>query len=243
MKKNIEKFDLATGTVISNKFTIVEKIGSGLEGEVYRVEELLTKSTRAIKLYYPKRNLNFKVSTRYSQKLFKLTKVPILMSYVSHEIINLKGCKIACLISEYIEGEILSEFVLKQKGKRLDIFTALHLLYSIVKGVESIHLNGEYHGDLHDDNIIIRHFGLEFDLKIIDLHHWGDSKKDNRDEDIIKMIRIFYDILGGQKHYSKLAPSIRYIICGLKRNLILQRFKKASDLRIYLETMDWSDAI
>ena len=83
------------------------------------------------------------------------------------------------------------------------------ILYSIVLGVESIHIEGEYHGDLHTENIIIRKFGLEFDLKIIDLHHWGDSIKDNREEDIVKIIRIFYDILGGQKSYAKLPPSLK----------------------------------
>lgn len=151
-----------------------------------------------------------------------------------------KDQKIACLVFEFIEGQILSDFVLKQKGKRLDVFPACHLLHSIIRGIEMIHLKGEYHGDLHLDNIIIKKFGLHFDLKIIDLHHWGDSKKDNREEDVVKVIRLFYDILGGAKHYSKLPDSIKYVICGLKRTIILQRFKTAASLRLYLEEMDWS---
>lgn len=56
-------------------------------------------------------------------------------------------------------------------------------------------MNGEYHGDLHVDNIMIKRFGLGFDLKVIDMHHWGDSKKDNRDEDIVKIIHLFYEVL------------------------------------------------
>ena len=113
----------------------------------------------------------------------------------------------------------------------------------MVRGLEFIHANREYHGDLHTENIIIKKFGLEFDIKIIDFHHWGDSKKDNQDEDIIKTIRLFYDILGGQKYYKKLPPSIKYIICGLKRNLILSRFKTMTQLKSHLELMDWSDAV
>lgn len=146
------------------------------------------------------------------------------------------------IVCEFVEGEMLSGLVSKQRGKKLDVFPAIHLLYSLAQGLEYIHLGGEYHGDLHTDNIIIKRFGLEFDIKIIDFHHWGDSKKDNRDEDIIKTIRIFYDILGGQKVYSKLPPSLKYIICGLKRNLILSRFKTITHLRNHLELMDWSDA-
>ena len=125
----------------------------------------------------------------------------------------------------------------------MGIFPAIHLLYSLSQGVEAIHLEGEYHGDLHVDNIIIKHFGLEFEIKILDFHHWGDSKQSNREEDIMNMVRIFYDILGGAAKYKKLPPSIKYIICGLKRSIILKRFKTVSHLRVYLETMDWSDAV
>lgn len=239
----INSFNLEKGQRLANRFTVVELLGAGYEGEVYRVVEDLTGTHRAIKIFFPQRNIGFKVSTRYAKKLDRLQVSPIVMDYFSHQLIVLKGVKVASLVSEFIEGEILGEFVKKQKGKRLDVFPAIHLLYSIVSGVESIHVEGEYHGDLHVDNIIIKHFGLAFDLKIIDLHHWGDSKKDNRDEDIIKVIRIFYDILGGQKQYQKLPPSLKYIICGLKRGLILDRFKTVSALRWHLENMDWSDAI
>jgi serine/threonine protein kinase len=239
----ITDFSLSPGKIISGRYIVQEKLGEGLEGEVYRVVERMTQQPRAIKLFFPHQNPKFKVSTRYANKLAKLKFSPIVLDYFSHEIINLKGHKVACLTTDLIEGEMLSDFVDRQKGKRLGIFPAIHLLYSIVVGVETIHQGGEYHGDLHVDNVMIEKFGLEFEVRIIDLHHWGDSKKDNRDEDIIKIIRIFYDILGGKKRYASLSPSIKYIICGLKRGLILQRFKTISALRYHLESMDWSDAV
>ena len=245
MSKNttISEFKLVPGKILANRFSIVELLGAGYEGEVYKVVESHTNKVRAVKLFYPHRNPGFKVSSRYAKKLDKLRSSPIVMDYLSHEVLRIRGEKIACLTSEFIQGQLLGEFINKQRSKRLGIFPAIHLLYSIVLGVESIHLEGEYHGDLHVDNIIIKRFGLEFDLKIIDLHHWGDSKQDNRDDDVVKVIRIFYDILGGQKQYRKLPPSLKFIICGLKRTLILQRFRTISDLRIHLELMDWSDAI
>lgn len=241
--KPIESFSLQKGQNIANRYTVISQLGSGSEGEVYKVVESYTGTQRAIKLFYPHKNPQLKTSKRYALKLNKLRDSHIVMDYLSHEVIELKGYKVACLISELIEGESLCEFVQKQKNNRLGIFPAIHLIYSIVRGVEAIHLEGEYHGDLHVDNIIIKRFGLEFDLKIIDMHHWGDSKKDNRDEDIIKIMRIFYDILGGRKYYPQLPPSIKFIICGLKRNMILHRFKNISILRAHLELMDWSDAI
>jgi serine/threonine protein kinase len=165
------------------------------------------------------------------------------MDYISHETMWIDGKRVACIFSEYIEGLLLGEFLEDQRGKRLHVFLALHLLYSIVCGVETIHRNGEYHGDLHLDNIIIQQVGLEFKLKIFDLHHWGDSKKDNREEDIIKIIRIFYDLLGGAPHYPKLPPAVKDVICGQKRGLILQKFRTISQLRSHLESMEWTDGI
>ncbi len=241
--KKVTSFDLTPGGVLANRFSIVKLIGSGSEGEVYKVIETYTNKVRAVKLFFPHRNPRFKISTRYALKLDKLRDSPIVMDYLSYEVLEIGDDQVACLVSEFIDGESLDDFISKQRGRRLGIFPAIHLLYSIVNGVESIHLEGEYHGDLHVENIIIKRFGLEFDLKIIDLHHWGDSKKDNRDEDIVKIIRIFYDILGGPKHYHKLPPSVKYIICGLKRSLILQRFKTISYLKTHLELMDWSDAV
>lgn len=236
-------FNFERGKLVAGKYQILEKLGQGYEGEVYRAIENYTKRLVAIKLYYPNKNYAYRSSIKNSQKLNMLADCPIVVGYYGHEVINFRKEKIAVIVCEYIEGEILDSFVTKQKGKRLSIFPALHLLYSLVKGLEYIHSNGEYHGDLHTENIIIKRFGLEFDLKIIDFHHWGDSKKDNREEDIVKTIRIFYDILGGAKHYKKLPPSIKYIICGLKRGLILDRFKTMSHLKTHLELMDWSDAV
>jgi serine/threonine protein kinase len=240
---SINSFSLEPGYFLTKNYTIDSFLGGGYEGEVYKVFENDTQLVRAVKLFYPHRNKRNKVSRRYALKLEKLRDCPIVMDYLSHELVRYGEFEVACLVSEYIEGQILGDFVNSQRGKRLGIFPAIHLLYSIVSGLDYIHNRGEYHGDLHVDNIMIKRFGLSFDLKIIDMHHWGDSKKDNRDEDIIKVIRIFYDILGGDKHYSKLPESVKYIICGLKRSLILKKFRNVSILKRHLELMDWSDAI
>jgi tRNA A-37 threonylcarbamoyl transferase component Bud32 len=67
---------------------------------------------------------------------------------------------ITVLISEYIEGELLSEFLKRQRGKWISAFQGLHLFHSLVVGLEQIHLHNEYHGDLHEKNIIVSRYGL-----------------------------------------------------------------------------------
>ena len=94
-----------------------------------------------------------------------------------------QGHEITVLVSEYVEGELLSDFLQRFPGKRLLPFQGLHLLYALTKGMEPIHLLNEYHGDLHSDNIIVNRFGLEFELKLLDMFSLGgltDGKSSGR---------------------------------------------------------------
>jgi tRNA A-37 threonylcarbamoyl transferase component Bud32 len=128
----------------------------------------------------------------------------------------------------------------RQPGKRLSAFQAIHLLHALASGIESIHELGEYHGDLHTDNIMIQRYGLGFELKLLDMFHWGAPSARHIHDDVIDLVRLFYDSLGGVKHYAKQPHEVKEICCGLKRSLILHKFKTAGQLRRYLETMQWS---
>ncbi len=238
-KVKIENLDLQIGRRLGGKYIIQEKLGGGWEGEVYKVTELHTNIVRAAKIFYPQRNIGNKTSTRFAKKLHKLADCDVVMNYHTQEVLKYRGHSLTCLICEFIDGEMLSSIIDRRKGKRLNTFLALHMFYNLVKGIEDIHHAGEYHGDLHTDNVMIRPHGLGFDIKVIDLHHWGDSKKDNRDEDIIKLIRIFYDSIGGAKFYQKQPAAIKNMIKGLKRSLILKEYKTISHLRYHIETLDW----
>jgi tRNA A-37 threonylcarbamoyl transferase component Bud32 len=134
---------------------------------------------------------------------------------------------------------LLSSFVRRQRGRRLLPFQAVHLLHALASGMECIHAMGEYHGDLHEDNIIVQRSGLGFDLKLIDLYHWGAPSAANIRNDVFMLVRLFYDVLGGQHHYAKQPHVVKAICCGLKQSLIAGKFRTAGQLRTYLETMEW----
>ena len=50
---------------------------------------------------------------------------------------------------------------------------------------------------------------------------------------------VFYDVIGGAKHYTKYPPVVKEICRGLKRTLILRRFRTAGQLREHLENIEW----
>jgi serine/threonine protein kinase len=235
----VDAFDFQPGRLLAKKYEVVSKLGQGWEGEVYLVREQLTQIERAAKFFYPQRNPNNKAFTFYAQKLHKLRHCPILIQYFAQDTILYRGVPITFLVSDYIEGELLSSFINRQPGKRLQAFQALHLLHALAKGIETIHHMREYHGDLHTDNIIISRFGLSYDLKLIDMYYWRSAKYENIRHDVCSLIRVFYDALGGQKYYAKQPEEVKAIICGLKNTLILKKFKTAGQLREYIETMQW----
>ena len=238
-RNRILSFDFEPGRILAGKYEVLSLLGSGWEGEVYLVREISIGVERAAKFFFPERNQHNRTTKFYARKLHRLRHCPILIQYHTQERIIFRRTPITFLVSEYVDGEILSEFVARQSGKRLSHFEGLHLLHALAVGVESIHQAREYHGDLHDDNIIVRRYGLSFDVKLVDMYNWGSPSAMNIRDDVCDLIRIFYDAIGGARFYAKHPPEIKGICCGLKRSLIMRKFRTALQLRQYLETMSW----
>ena len=236
---DISGFNFQPGRLLARKYEVISRLGAGWEGEVFRVRERATGIERAAKFFFPQRNPKDRALCFYATKLHRLRHCPILIQYHTQETMSYRGIPVSFLVSDFVEGELLSGFVARQPGKRLTTFEALHLLHTLAAGIECIHAMGDYHGDLHSDNIIVKRFGLGFDVKLLDMFHWGAPRASNIHHDVCELIRIFYDAMGGAKHYAKQSPEVKEICCGLKRTLILRKFRTAGQLREYLETMEW----
>lgn len=243
-KKNktprIDSFDFYPGRVLAGKYEVIMQLGGGWEGEVYLIREMATGIERTAKFFFPQRNVRDKAVKYYAKKLHKLRHCPIVIQYITQDKITHSRVPITFLISEFVEGELLSQFLDRQPGKRIMPFQALHLLHALASGMESIHRIHEYHGDLHTDNIILQRYGLGFDMKLIDIFQWSAPRSENIRDDVLNMIRIFYDALGGQKHYAKQPEEVKAICCGLKSSLIFKKFRTARHIREYIETMEWN---
>ena len=186
--QRIDSFHFSPRRIVARKYEIVSLLGTGWEGEVYLVKECETGIERAAKFFFPQRNPKNKTFRFYARKLHKLRHCPILIHYYTQETMTFKGIPITLLVSEYVEGERLTEFLERQPGQRLGTFQGLHLLHALAKGIEQIHLLREYHGDLHAGNIIVQRYGLGFDLKIFDVFHWATPKPENIQDDVCDLV-------------------------------------------------------
>lgn len=240
---SIECFDIRPGRVLARKYTVIKQLGRGWEGEVYLVHERNTAIERAVKLFYPQRNPRDRVASCYARKLHKLRHCPIAIQYHASETIVYQRLPVTLLVSDFVEGELLSDFLDRQPGKRLRPYPALHLLYALASGIECIHAMKEYHGDLHVENIIVQRYGLGFELKLLDFFHWGAPKPVNIRDDVVDLVKILYQAIGGRSWYSRQPAEIKAICCGLKRSLILKKFRTAGQLREYLENMQWQTRV
>jgi tRNA A-37 threonylcarbamoyl transferase component Bud32 len=239
-QQTIDLFDFEPGKVLAKKYEIVSLLGRGWEGEVYKVRELATRIERAVKLFFPQRNPANRAAKFYAKKLHKLRHCSILIQYHTQETFTYRKNEILFLVSEYVEGELLRDFLQKQRGSRLTPFEGLHLLHALAAGVEQIHESKEYHGDLHDENIIVRRHGLQFKVKLVDMFNWGKPSAENIRDDVCDLIRIFYDSIGGARLYSKQPKYAKDICCGLKHSLIIKKYRTAGKLRQHLETFSWT---
>jgi hypothetical protein len=235
----VDSFDFPPGRVLAGKYAIERKLGGGWEGEVYKVIEIRTGLRRAAKLFKPQRNRRDRAVRFYARKLERLRDCSIVIHYHSSETIRYRGMPVTCLVSDHAGGEPLCDLVARQRGKRMTPFEALHLVHALAEGVEEIHLRGEYHGDLHDENVLVRRRGVFFELKVVDFYHWGRPTAAHLREDVVDIVRLLYDAVGGKRHYANQPPAIKKICKGLRRDLIGHAFPTASHLREHLESFSW----
>lgn len=237
----VPSFGFRPGRSLGGKYEVMELLGKGFEGEVYRVRELATGLQRTAKFFYPQRNPRDRAVRFYANKLDRLRGCTILIPYLTHDQVRHRNGVVKFLVSEYVEGEPLPTFVRRQRGGRLTAFEGLHLLHAIVTGLEQVHALRDYHGDLHPGNIIVSRRGIGFQVKLIDVYRWEGTTRQNIFDDVCNAVRILYEAVGGRAHYASQPVAIKDVCCGLRRSEIARRFRTAGELRMYLENLVWED--
>lgn len=235
----IDSFDLPAGRRIAGKYIVEDKLGSGWEGEVYRVAESGTGIHRAVKLFYPKRNEHDEALRTYALKLDRLSDCRSVIRYHHTERFQFRGQKITGLVSQFVHGRPLEDLIKLQPGKRFHPYAGACLLHTLAIAVDEIHNAGEYHGDLHEGNVLVSRRGVRFEVHMVDMLSTATGVREGRRGDVVDLVRLFYESIGGKKRYPSHPQWVKDICRGLRRGLILERFPTADALRRHLERFEW----
>lgn len=242
MPQAMRTFGFGPGRKVGPRYVVESLLGTGTEGEVYRIQEIKTGIVRAAKFYFPHKDPNHTASVRHAQKLEKLRNCEIVLQYHHSEVITVRRQQVLAMISDLCEGQPLDAWIASHRGERLTTFKALHVLYHLARGVEQIHALGQYHSDIHSQNILIQPIGVRFEIKLIDFFDWGKPTRSKQEQDILDTIRVFHECLGGRKYYPRTPPEVRYVCGALRESLILKRFPTISHLRRHLENFEWTNS-
>lgn len=238
-QKMSDYFGLKPGDRLGSEYEVTGFLGSGWEGEVYKVVERATGVLRAAKLFYPQRNVAGRAILRYARKVDKLKHIPAIIQYHHRGSARVDGASVEFVVSEYAPGKLLSQIIEDRDGDPFPSFEALHIIRAVAQAVAPIHRAGEYHGDLHPLNVMVRREGLWFRIKLLDFFDLGKATKAKIADDVVDIMKILYELVGGSVHYRYAGSEIKRFVQGRRWTLVKKQLRNADDLLAALDTFSW----
>ncbi len=142
---------LTRGTLFADRYEIIEELGRGGMGTVYRAEDQKAKEEIAIKLIKPEISAQKKTIERFRNELRTARKIRHKNICGMYDLGEEHGS--FYITMEYIPGEDLRSFI--RRSKRLSIPTALAIARQVSEGLSEAHRQGVIHRDLKPSNIMI----------------------------------------------------------------------------------------
>ncbi|MBP3620543.1 MAG: serine/threonine protein kinase [Lachnospiraceae bacterium] len=183
---------LPEGTVLKERYKIVEVIGVGGFGVTYKAKDNVLAAEVAIKEYYPVGvvnrivdDVNISLFTETQRVEFSHGKIRFLKEAQDLAKFNKSSSIVsvydffeenntAYMVMEYLEGCTLKDYL--ESKKQIDDEMMVQVTFSVMEALESIHNAGLIHRDISPDNIFICN---DSKVKLID---FGAAKQDMHGE-------------------------------------------------------------
>ncbi len=157
----VSTVELARGNRLAGRYEIIEELGQGGMGKVFKVYDHKISEVVALKLIHPEISVQEKAIQRFTNELKftrKITHRNICRMYDLGE-----ADFVHYITMEYVAGEDLKRF-LKRAGS-LNVGKAVAIARQVCEGLAEAHRVGAVHRDLKPQNIMIDHEG---NAKIMD---------------------------------------------------------------------------
>ncbi|MGA2587685.1 MAG: protein kinase [Candidatus Aminicenantales bacterium] len=143
--------ELTAGTNFSGRYQVIEELGAGGMGKVYKVFDTKTKEKIALKLIKPELALDAEVLERFSHEMTLARKIAHRNVCRMFDLGEAEG--VHFLTMEYVSGEDLKTMI-RMSGS-LVIGTVLSIGKQVAEGLAEAHGLGIVHRDLKPQNIMI----------------------------------------------------------------------------------------
>ena len=143
--------DLTRGTTFASRYEIIEELGRGGMGEVYRVEDKKIKEEVALKLIKPEIASDKRTIERFSNELRMARKIRHKNVCAMYDLGEEQGMHYITM--EYVSGEDLRSFI--RRSRQLTVGTAITIARQVAEGLAEAHRLGVIHRDLKPGNIMI----------------------------------------------------------------------------------------
>jgi serine/threonine-protein kinase len=142
---------LARGTLFAGRYEIIEELGRGGMGRVYKVYDQKLKEVIALKLIHPEISVNSQAIDRFRNELRYARKIG--HRHVGRMFDLGEQDSQFYITMEYVEGENLKSFI--RRSGHLTPRKAISLAKQVCEGLAEAHRLGVIHRDLKPQNIMI----------------------------------------------------------------------------------------
>ena len=155
------KEELTTGSTFADRYQIIEELGKGGMGKVYKVHDTKIKEKIALKLIKPEIAKDKKTIERFSNELRLARKIRHKNICQMFDLGEERGTHFITM--EFVPGQDLKGLI-RQTGQ-LAVGTTISISKQICDGLTEAHKSGVVHRDLKPSNIMI---DKEGDVRIMD---------------------------------------------------------------------------
>jgi serine/threonine protein kinase/tetratricopeptide (TPR) repeat protein len=145
------KEELTTGTTFADRYQIIEELGKGGMGNVYKVLDTKIKEKIALKLLKPEIASDKKTIERFSNELKFSRKIRHENVCQMYDLNEEKGTHYITM--EYVHGEDLKRLI--RKMGQMSAGQAVSLAKQVCEGLTEAHKLGVVHRDLKPQNIMV----------------------------------------------------------------------------------------
>jgi len=143
--------ELSTGSTFAGRYQIIEELGKGGMGKVYRALDKKLGEEVALKLIKPEIATDLETTERFSNELKLARKIAHRSVGKMYELMEDEGTHFITM--EYVPGENLKSMI--RMSGQLSAGTAVSIARQICEGLEEAHRLGVVHRDLKPSNIMV----------------------------------------------------------------------------------------